>query len=364
MKPLCYLFLAILFQPNGVFAQSTINGFFSPGDADTIYHPFIQDKQLVEVDYLGLYARMMLPYQTMDQYPWWLEESFPATNELFFRDRSGKILQSFNSSANWDTLSCQMRPAGYVTTPTKNTRQGFPYFNSYDSYLSSFGSGYYQTSNCTIEQQIRANTGKQSGESDSLLQIPLYGIIDSVGNQLIPNKYGGFYATANGFVASGSNGTGFLDFSGTELLPPCYYYNMQEGDFLYFTDKNYKFLAAVHDKKAILIDTLVNLYPVITEMGLFITKENGLLGVNNILTGKKVVPCLFESVYYYYYPEHRSDKLLMVKKNGKCGLLDENGWAVIPIDYDRINFYRDENNGKIACEKEGKTLLVQPKFND
>lgn len=358
-----YLTLFLFFSTD-TYAQISVseNSFFNPGSADTIYHPFIQDKQLVEVDYLGLYARAMLPYQTMSQYPFWIDNSFPETNELFFRDRTGKIIQSFNSSANWDTLSKHLRPGGYVSIPYLEPTQRFNMITNISGRILGFG--YYLTSNCTVEQQVKANMRIRSGINDSTVQIPRFGIIDSLGNQIIPNKYDGFYTSANGFVSIDSNRTGFLDFSGKELLPARYYNSLEEGAFLYFTDKNYKFLAAIHDKKAILIDTLVNLYPVITEEGLFITKENGLLGVNNILSGKRVVPCLFESIYYYYHPERKSKQLLLVRKNGKYGLLDENGWAVIPIDYDKINFYRSENEGKIACEKAGKTVWVQPVFRN
>lgn len=363
MKLIRILFFITVIVSNNASAQGTVNGFFSPGTADTIYHPFIQDKQLIEINYLGLRARAMFPYQTMDQYPWWLEESFPATNELFFRDRSGKILLSFNSSANWDTLSRQLKPAGYVTTPTKNPTRELPYFNSYDSYLLPFGSGFYQTSNCTIEQQILANMNRRSGTSDSLLQIPLYGMIDSLGNQIIPNKYDDFYAVNYGFVTRRSSFYGIIDYSGKELLPPVYNSFQQEEDFCYFTS-GHKWQAAIFKQKTIFIDTSTCSYPLVAHKGLFIKKEQDLLGIVDIRSGKTVIPCLFESINNYYYSERAATTILIVRKNGKYGLLDENGWAVIPIDYDNILFYRAENNGKIACEKEGKTILVQPKFRN
>ena len=80
---------------------------------DTLYYPFYDGVQMIEVDHDSYTRILSMRYSSMSQPPN-LYFSRPLGNEIFMRDSLGVIVRSYNPSVHQDSLN--LRPISYVNS--------------------------------------------------------------------------------------------------------------------------------------------------------------------------------------------------------------------------------------------------------
>ena len=154
-----------------------------------------------------------------------------------------------------------------------------------------------------------------------------FGFIDQSGTEVVPCKYDFAYSFSEGLARVELNGKwSFIDKSGNEVIP-CRY------DFAY---SFYEGLARV--------------------------KLNGKYGFID-QSGTEVIPCKYDDVDDFY------EGLARVELNGKYGFIDQSGTEVIPCKYDDVDdfsegFARVELNGKYGYIDQNGTEVIPCKYDD
>lgn len=181
-----------------------------------------------------------------------------------------------------------------------------------------------------------------------------YGLIDEQGGYIVPCEWDDInfaYYKDSGIVGVTKAGLKGALRPGEGLVTPC----MWEDVDLY--DYRWGAMAVKKDGKYGAIDKngrMIMAYE-FDEVDLnqwyhFIVTKAGKKGLCNI-EGKQIVPCGYDSVWYY--PDEKG--MVRVEQNGKKGLCDANGKEVIPCKYDMI-YYDDHCEAySVNIENSGKT---------
>ena len=153
-----------------------------------------------------------------------------------------------------------------------------------------------------------------------------FGFIDQSGTEVIPYKYDLAYSFSEGLAPVKLNDKwGYIDQNGTEVIP-CKYDGVQQfseglaavglnGKFGFIDQNGTEVIPYKYDWAGEFSEGLA---PVI------LNDKWGYIDQN----GTEVIPCKYDGVYNF------SEGLAAVKLNGKFGLIDKNGTEVIPCKYD------------------------------
>ncbi|NBX79593.1 MAG: WG repeat-containing protein [Flavobacteriales bacterium] len=182
----------------------------------------------------------------------------------------------------------------------------------------------------------------------------LYGLIDSLGKEVIPLKYGRleYYADDKVLVFGMENASdvGLMNLKGQVLIPEQYaFWSKKITKGLWPVAKNDK-CGVVNLKNEIIVPfeyAMIEGYSESLGIAPAQKEENGKFGFID-RTGKTVIP--FE--YEFGWPHER---LISVKKNGKWGLIDINNKIVLPFEYaEIISFYE---NSVWVIKNEGEEMF-------
>ena len=185
----------------------------------------------------------------------------------------------------------------------------------------------------------------------------LYGIIDIKGNEVVPPIYKSIGKIENGYavISNQKYKKGLIDYDGN-LVIPCQYERLKriKKDRWEFSSKYGKYGIIDSKNKIIIPDE----YDEIEDKTyLFKVRKGEYYGIYNN-EGKQIVPVEFEDKDLEVFWGK-----VFITKNGKAGVLDENGGIIFPIEYDYISalvigLYIIKKNGKMGFAlKNGEMIL-------
>jgi hypothetical protein len=352
-----------------------------PTKIDTLYYPFYNDVQMVEIDHIGYWDREIyfLEQSNPRAMPHSMFHPMPIGNEFFFRNTTGVIVKAFNTEKSLDELTKLFKK---VPINKKHSLSTFsPYHSSpriggswYQSPQPSFNfSGHYIVSSGFATQNSKeVSTSSLNNKINELK----FGLIDSLGNIVIPIQYDKILPLYENLLVLKEK-WGVIDYNQTELVPLQFdsyevdhyarsVYPEKNGNvFFLITEKlegykteftyNAVFFTAENKLK-----TLNNYDKIYLEGSwtpnedyskriLFVTK-NGKRGLLNVQYEEIVSP-QFEIFEYH----KNIQGLFRVAKNGKFGFWDNNFKQIIPLEYDYVESFGKDSialvlkDGKFSC---------------
>jgi WG containing repeat len=345
-------------QTNNNFGSLTVEEAFRPKmptKIDTLYYPFYNGIQMIEVDHIGYWDKKIyfLEQSQPRAMPHSMFHPMPIGNEYFFRDTSGIIVKAFNTEKSLTLLTNHFNK---VPLLKKSTGIGFLYPHHlhqkhrdgvwYQSPQSLFNfSGHYKVSTGYAEQistQYNATDIKQRTDIK-------FGLIDSLGNITIPLEYNSIIPFYNNILVQKGNKCGIITYENKVLVTLSY--DNYEFDHYNQTIEPQK-MANVYFRTA--IDTENN-KPIYTYNAVFIARENKLTLLNN-----------YDELYYKYSwspIEDSSKRFIFITKNGKKGLLNENYQEIIPPRYEIFEFSRNSTS-LFRVSQNGKFGFWDKNFNE
>lgn len=330
------------------FAQSSDTLY---GTTDTLYFPFYNGVQMIEIDHLTYYEMMDIRFSTMNQMP--IYENRPFANEYFFRNEAGKIVKSFNSSLDHESLESRLRPVSFINQPSH-----------IQSHLSMFDSMLLYGTKNDKEVYYRIFNHNYQDFFDRDTSLLKTGLIDTLGNIIFPHEFTELVSLGNGsFIAAKNHNYGVITLDNTELIP-CEFYQPSHSmnGLLFFSDHTQaKFAFRVNDKRVFTIPS--NRYQLTSFVPeLFVITRSGKDGVWNILTNQQIVPNQYDHITLMNYDHQPHGIAIKVLSGNKYGLFDVDGKVILPCVYDEIGQWYDvDGNRVLKVVKDGVTTEIKLK---
>lgn len=215
-----------------ISCKSQENDFFRPrmpDKTDTIYYRFYNGVQMIEVDNLDFYDRKIfyLEQTSPRAMPYSMLEPPPRPNIYLFRDSSGMIIKAFNTTLSLAELNKYFSKIPINQKSTSfirqfdNTHKGKSLFANgvwpYSPNRAFFFNGYYKV----VDFNKRREQKQNAGYYITLESYPA-GLIDSLGNMVIPMEFDEILPAGNLLIICKNSKWGIIDKSGTEILKPEY----------------------------------------------------------------------------------------------------------------------------------------------
>lgn len=304
---------------------------------EIIYYPFSEGLQMVEIDYYSGYRFHQMQYSRMGYVPPYPEKK---VNEYFFRDTLGQMVKSFNASCDIDSLSKMLVPVPFVNR---------------DNHRTTIWDDYY-------------HIGKLSGYYD-VYEGSRQGIIDSLGNIVIPIVYQEIFHKPNCFLVNKNGQWSFVTAENYELHPDFFDDYHERHPLIYFSNKNR--LAFVYNYQTDLKHNLSNFDDVRMLAqgveGMAWVKKGGKWGLWNYVDNTEVLPFDYDSGNYFsYFFATEYQTMVIVSQNGKFGLISLHNTeprVVLMCEYDKIYPSKTKSGppysykeGYITVEKNGEEL--------
>lgn len=356
MKPT--LFISILLftlYPEFAFAQTnnnlrglTVEEAFRPKmptQMDTLYYPFYDGIQMIEVDHIGYWDRKIffLEQSQPRAMPHSMFNPMPIGNEYFFRDTSGSIVKAFNTKHSLSVLTKH-----FIKVPIQKKSNGigflFPYHSNqknrdgvwYQSPQSMFDfPGHYKVSTGFAEQ-IPTRVGDSGFAQNNDLK---FGLIDSLGNVVIPVEYSAILPLYNNLLVQKENKWGIINYRNKVLVSLSY--DSYDFDNYHQSIDPQKmvnvFFLTLKDTENYNLNYSYN--------ALFLAQDNKLIMLNN-----------YDKLHhdYSWSPiEDAGKRFISISKNGKTGLLNENYQEIVPPHFEIFEFNRN-TQGLFRVSQAGK----------
>ncbi len=217
------LLLALNARSQPVFVQEG-----GPKVPDTIYYPFYNGVQMIEIDHLGRWVRTVDYYEgTRPRAESWSRIiPPPAPNEYLFRNTNGKIVKAFNNPLPLDVLTLAF--ANLPPHPDKNRpwlirsghtvkeiparlKNSFPQKDDYQF------NGFYKI----YSRQNTSSKRERLHSTSDFIMLPgeLAGLIDSFGNVRIPMQYENILPLQGDLLAKKNGRWGIIDKNEQVLVP-------------------------------------------------------------------------------------------------------------------------------------------------
>ncbi len=318
----------LLLIPVLSFGQFPIFGGTEPtGEPDIYYYKFYNGIQMIELDYLSAYHRRVnyLEQAQPRGLTWEMVLGPPPANVYLFRNENGEIVKQYGDFDKSKLLSVQ---ESLKKTTTHN------------SFGSQFGSflGFSQISTRYFPYYL---IGSQSDVFSSGL-----GLIDSLGNEVLPKEYSVIWKHDNIYITRKDT---FNELRNINLTIKFSSYEFQ----LQPSQLHRDHVDIIKENKCGLMDSVGRIvvpceYDMLVgsfnEFGLAKVYKKGRIGYVD-KSGKEVIKCIYQSVGYF------KEGLLNARYNEKYGYIDTKGKTVIPFKYD-IGIWFEEGLARVA-KKEG-----------
>lgn len=206
-----------------------------------------------------------------------------------------------------------------------------------------------------------------------------YGIIDYKGNNILKLEYNGIETTWPYFTLKKGEFVGLFDIKLLKMVIPIKYdafggcgeYILTESGYLGVAkngkyglmDKSEKLITPIkYDWIGINMDCELSCWDYDRKewisRNIAPIKINEKWGLLNTITGKEILPCIYDDINRKIY----NPNLFFCKKNGKWGCINKNGIVIVPFEYDKFDTYywndyivgdffaiKQENNYKSIC---------------
>lgn len=313
---------------------------------DTLYYPFTNGVQLIEIDHLTFYEKGIERYRSMSQPPaiYW---NWPFGNEYILRDSSGNLLKIYNTIHTRDSLEGKLRPVPYVNTSQHTS-------DLKDEAKGNRVNGYYFIFNYPIQVVQKMDTAVTNH-----LKI---GIMDSVGTMVWPIEYKHIKAVNKCFLLYQDNKWGLAGPDGSPLVPIIYDAHRIQDNLVYFLQKRQDQLVyhtLTHQQNELADLTLSSFNP---KTGLWSIKKEGKWGMIDVLTNEILIPCKYDRmVTFYRYSDFRRlvYGYVRVVNDGKYGIVTLKGKTILPCKYDEIYGEADSREGYFRVKLNGVEQEIQ-----
>lgn len=162
-----------------------------------------------------------------------------------------------------------------------------------------------------------------------------WGLINRSGERLCPIVYDRIGQLHRNFIEVTSNGKlGLLDPSGKVILEPSYTYLVWYDSLIHCGNENNEFFIFDYKSGATYKHNFGKLMPQVNGLSIYVNeKKYGLVSSK----GKLLISAQFDKVHGY------RNKRALVEKNGKFGLIDENGKIVNAVIYTDFKYDKEGN---------------------
>ena len=347
MKTILALIFTLIFLvfPKNLSAQF----YFDSQPPDTIYYPFDKGIQLIEIDYLTYFEQVDLYYSTKSQAPFF--HNRPIGNEYIFRDTTGKIVKSFNTSLTQDSIALMFKPVPFETAKKEQILENRKLFS--DSFYGQFAP-YRLNYKLIFNFSITVYNDVDTTFKNHLKK----GLIDLQGNIILPIEYDNIYCYQDWMVVQKDCKWGLMNYAGETLIPlENDSYNNGYSDYtkvIYFLkDTAYSYAYITGSKKKVILNDIT--YAMNEDLGILIVKKDSLFGVFNVFMNKMVVPCVYDIVSFVSFPSEEERVAIHVGMNKKQGVMSIEGKTLMPCIYDRIGLWDQyKTPGFIKVELNGQ----------
>lgn len=285
---------------------------------DTVYYPYYNDVQMIEIDYLPAWEQECMAIQWrhmyMSQAP---RMPDPPVNTYLFRNREGEIVKAFNTTEGLQELtnvfrahpenrkSDHIRFAPSHIAPRKHFSSAI-YDNSIGAEKSSEDfRGYYMICN---DSALQFGAAPRFFDYNRTPAGAYVGMIDSFGNVFLEMKYKALIALNDYILVAGDTRCGVINKRQQTIVPFVYtsYKLLNENEVIFLNDQKIGAICTITTGAVKYIDNFD-----------FIDFE------------QRRRLCL-------YLSEKPDSWLIRFRKDGKTGLLDTNYNIVTPAVYDMI----------------------------
>lgn len=315
-----------------------------PSQMDTLYYPFYDGKQMIEVDHIGYWDRKIyfLEQSEPRAMPHSMFNPMPIGNEYFFRDSSGAIVKAFNTKHSLAVLTKHFK-----NIPIRKNN-GLRFLNSYHSnnmnrdgvwyqspqFMFDF-SGYYKVSTGFAEQIHTREGGSGLGQKSDLK----FGLIDSLGKVVIPIEYNDILPFNNNLLVQKENKWGMINYENKVLVALSY------DSYEFNSDHQSVAPQSMINVFFLTLKSTVNYNPEYSYNAIFLSQDNKLIILND-----------YDKLEHDYSrnPMQKDGKrFISISKNGEKGLLNEDYQEVVPPNFE-IFEYKRNNQGLFRVSQAGK----------
>ncbi|OJJ14454.1 hypothetical protein BKI52_42490 [marine bacterium AO1-C] len=372
---------------------------YVPLTPDTIYYPYRNGIQMIEVDHMKLWNahKVIYGYQFMTR---GLSLAYPVlppiSNEYFFRDKQGKVIRAFNTSVSLDSLQkfafrntisrrshIENKRYTHGLLENINFEGYYKVFNMEDiqvqrkkiaplnilmrmqmHYMSQFEKPKYQydtTKKYLAEYPYRFKVYSRDGSKDAFTVYPRggaeyqnyiinptkvkFGLIDSLGKIIVPMDYQWLCPWFGVIIAQRNGKWGMINKSNKFLLPLIFDEIRWKSNALVMFRQNNKDILANYRGHIIRLkdyDQIKEYYPYL------LVSKNKKLGLLD-KKGQQLISCIYDKLYFVYEDKRRN--LLVVQRNNLYGLVDKQGQKLVPCQYALVRY--DDQRKIYLFKKEG-----------
>ncbi len=345
-----------------------------PVKVDTLYYPFYNNVQMIEIDNVG-YWEANVNFHEMSQpraLSWSMLIPGPFPNVYLFRDTSGEIVKAFNSSTPLWQLTMDFRKVplnkkssdiAHVLTGGKHTGKYHSGWADYHSRMIDFDGFYlvYDTVATGMNYLTRAGTVGRSGK---------VGLIDSFGNYFLNTEYDNIIPVKNDILIVKDSLCGIIDKQKNAVVPMEYdnYNFAAQDELVFYREVKIYLIYAMYKDSMYKVDGYDHISfdamhydrynPTATYQYVnYPFRKDGKTGLldNNY---EVITPALYD--YIGGYVEDRA----VCSRDKKFGYLDRSGKEIIPCIYTYVEYFRKgvgvvQHNGEFRnVDKDGKLLDI------
>jgi WG containing repeat len=343
----------------------------APLIVDTIYYPFYQGVQMIEVDNIGYWDRHIyyLEQSRPRAIPYSALEPPPSPNVYLFRNSAGSIIKAFNTTTSLAELTAYFSTIPVTRQSNHLMHRLMPFHKSKAAFSKGswvyspnpmfFFNGFYKVYEM---KQLNTGIGRRGGLDLTNRSGNLVGLIDSLGNLRLELHYQQIYPAGNDLLVMKNDKWGAMDKNGKVILPLQYDAFKYESENLVVFRKQGKIKTFYFPdtKKVIPIDDyddIPNLGYVKENKCTFILKD-GKLGLMDARY-RIVAPPIYDVCEYHHYPGKNP---VRVSTNKKWGFMDPvTGKMVIPCQYEHAEPFTEK--GIALVQEQGKWQCIDTKGN-
>lgn len=360
------LFVSIFFPASNATAQirfPSAQEEYKQSEPAIIFHPYYNDVQLIEIDNLGRWNDEVNHYEMTR--PRALEWSSvlppPAPNVYLFRHRNGTIVKAFNTKSSlveltrkYGKLKPAELPKGAIPLPASFRRELIYRFTLLHEYIFD---GFFK-----IYSMQSAPAKRTGGNWPDITtqQGDLMGLIDTLGNIILPVEYDGLWPLKGDVLAVKDSLYGVITKEGKDIVPMIYesaehlrndrvaFYQQKKIRLVYDPEEKRSYSPKEYDYARLESYEFHNDPENRTTAGYYSVRKDGKFGFIDA-SYREVLP----PVYDYCEPVFHNG-LTRVCRDKKWGFIDTTCREVIPCVYeDATDFYmglaRVVLDGEVQC---------------
>lgn len=351
-------------------AQSDIDDIFRPRmpeQIDTIYYPFYNGVQMIEVDHLAYWDRKIffLEQSQPRAMSYSMLEPPPPPNEYFFRDSTGAIIKAYNTFWSLESLNALFKDVPLDKKSNNLIHQFIPTHAGklafsegvwpYSPQPMHFFNGYYKVYEFSNVDTTHKPDSHYLGDFSPFTNCTV-GLIDSFGTIKVPVIYEALWPLRNNLLVQLNGQWGVIDKDQKEIISIEYNSYKWESQELISFIKNGKIKKHYRIDKSIVqtigdYDEIIN-PEYINQYAVTMVKKDGRIGFIDSSYTEVVAP-----VYEVCESFYASDlKLARVFRDGHWGYINKHAKEVIPCRFeDSENFGRD---GYALVQFEGERFCI------